>query len=103
MRVRVVLVIMRPAITQIDPHIVVRELAHLRVVDAEDLRLLRRAQAQARCGLGRDLTAAVEGLSSGARGRVPRGISRRPTDPPAAGKPQTRRCRTAYRRRLSLP
>ena len=47
MRVRVVLVIMRPAITQVDPHIVVRELAHLRVVDAEDLGLLGRAQAHA--------------------------------------------------------
>ena len=46
-RVRVVVVIMRPAITQIDPDIVVRELAHLRVVDAEDLGLLGRAQAHA--------------------------------------------------------
>ncbi len=45
MRVRVVVELVR--LPEVDPDVVVRELAHLRVVDAEDLRLLARAQAQA--------------------------------------------------------
>ena len=46
-RVVVVLVVVPAALAEVDPDVVVRELAHLRVVDAEDLRLLARAQAHA--------------------------------------------------------
>ena len=46
--VRVHVVVELVPVPQVDPDVVVRELAHLRVVDAQDLRFFRRAQAQPR-------------------------------------------------------